>query len=50
MVEPEAHAASGGASEQAEDPKHVEQRKRARPWVKGVLITAAILLAVGIVG
>jgi membrane fusion protein (multidrug efflux system) len=49
MAEPETHAASGGASEQPEDPKLIEQRKRARPWVKGVLITAAILLVVGTV-
>jgi membrane fusion protein (multidrug efflux system) len=47
MAESQDHAGAAGASEPAEDPKHAEQRKRARPWVKGVLILAAVLLIVG---
>lgn len=47
MAEAEEHAGAGAASESPEDPRHAAQRKRARPWVKGVLIGAAILLIVG---
>jgi membrane fusion protein (multidrug efflux system) len=36
-----------GAGEAAEDPQHAQQRQRARPWVKGILIGAGILLVVG---
>jgi membrane fusion protein, multidrug efflux system len=46
MAELEEHAAIG-AGEIAEDPNHAMQRQRARPWVKGVIIVAAILLIVG---
>jgi membrane fusion protein (multidrug efflux system) len=44
MAEPKDLAAGG---EPAEDPKHAEQRKRARPLVKWVLIAAAVLLVIG---
>lgn len=47
MAAPEQPAASGGDSEPAESPEHAKQRQRARPWVKAVLIMAAILLIVG---
>jgi len=39
---------ASGAGEPAEDPQRAQQRKRARPWVKGILIGAAILLLVGV--
>jgi membrane fusion protein (multidrug efflux system) len=47
MAESEEHPVAGAASEAPEDPKHVEQRKQARPWVKAVLIVAGVLLIVG---
>ena len=47
MADPEEHAAKGADGESAEDPKHAQQRQRARPWVKGILIVAVILLIVG---
>jgi membrane fusion protein (multidrug efflux system) len=47
MAEPDDHAATAGGGEPAETPKHAEQRKRARPWVKWVLIAAGIVLVVG---
>jgi membrane fusion protein (multidrug efflux system) len=47
MAAPEEHGAPGGANEPAEDPKHAEQRQRARPWVKGVIILAVIVLIAG---
>jgi membrane fusion protein (multidrug efflux system) len=40
-------AAGGGGSEPAEDPRHIEQRKRARPWIKGILIGTGIVLVAG---
>jgi membrane fusion protein, multidrug efflux system len=47
MAEPEAHAVAGAAGESPEDPKHAEQRQRARRWVKAILILAGVLLIVG---
>jgi membrane fusion protein (multidrug efflux system) len=47
MAEPDDHAAAAGGGEPAETPQHAEQRKRARPWVKWVLILAAVVLVVG---
>jgi membrane fusion protein (multidrug efflux system) len=44
MAEPQSQAAPGAAQEAAETPLHAAQRKRARPWVKAVLIIAAIAL------
>jgi membrane fusion protein, multidrug efflux system len=35
------------AAAPAEDPQHAKQRQRARPWVRGVLILAGIVLVVG---
>jgi membrane fusion protein (multidrug efflux system) len=47
MDGPQDPPASGAAKESAEDPKHASQRQRARPWVKGIIIGAVILLIVG---
>jgi membrane fusion protein (multidrug efflux system) len=47
MAAPDDNPAAGAASEAAEDPKHARQRQKARPWVKLVLIAAAIALVVG---
>jgi membrane fusion protein (multidrug efflux system) len=46
MAEREEQAAAG-AGEPAEDPKHAAQRQRARPWVKGIIFVAVILLVGG---
>jgi membrane fusion protein (multidrug efflux system) len=47
MAGPEEHAAPDGGSEAAEDPTHAQQRQRARPWVRVILIVAVIVLVVG---
>ena len=49
MAGPEEQVASGAVSEPPEDPKHAEQRRKARPWIKWILIIAAILLVAGAV-
>jgi membrane fusion protein (multidrug efflux system) len=46
MPEPEQHAAPG-AGAHPDDPKQAAQRARARPWVKAIIIVAAIALVVG---
>ena len=46
MAEREQQAAAG-VGEPAEDPKHSAQRQRARPWVKGIIFIAVILLVGG---
>jgi membrane fusion protein (multidrug efflux system) len=47
MAGPEEPATSGAASAPAEDPQHAKQRQRARPWVRGVIIVAVVVLLLG---
>jgi membrane fusion protein (multidrug efflux system) len=47
MAGPEEQTNSRAASAPAEDPQHAKQRQRARPWVRGVIIAAVIVLILG---